>query len=94
MNFVFPSNYNFKNKLFGFIDYTTAIANIVWYVFAFCLVNLLFKTIDFKILFFSVLCVPFLIFSIVNNRNESILLVISYICKFFTSPKLYFYRKY
>lgn len=94
MHFVFPSNYNFKNKLFGFIDYSTAIANIVWYIFSFCFVNLLFNNINFKILLFSILCVPFLIFSIVNNRNENILIVIAYICKFFISPKLYFYRKY
>ena len=94
MNFVFPSNYNFKNKLFGLIDYTTAIANVVWYIFCFCLVNLIFEDINFKIMVFSVLSIPFLIFSIVNNRNESILIVLTYVCKFLSSPKLYFYRKY
>lgn len=94
MNFVFPSNYNFKNKLFGMIDYTTAIVNIIWYIFSFCLVNLLFEDINFKIMVFSFLAIPFLIFSIVNNRSESILVVLIYIFKFFSSPKLYFYRKY
>lgn len=94
MNFVFPSNYNFKNKLFGLIDYTTAIVNVLWYIFSFCLVNLIFEDINFKIMAFSFLAIPFLIFSIVNNRNESILIVLVYIFKFFTSPKLYFYRKY
>lgn len=94
MNFVFPSNYNFKNKLFGLIDYTTAIINVVWYIFSFCLVNLFFSDLNFRILFFSVLAIPFFIFSIINNRNESILIVLTYIFKFFYSPKLYFYRKY
>ena len=23
MKFIFPQNYNFKNKLFGFLDYST-----------------------------------------------------------------------
>lgn len=70
MQFVFPSNYNFKNKLFGLIDYTTAVINIIWYIFVYCLINLIFDDINVKILFFSILCVPFLIFSIINNRNE------------------------
>lgn len=94
MNFIFPSNYNFKNKLFGLIDYSTAIINVIWYVFSFCLVNLIFEDINLKIMVFSLLSIPFLIFSIVNNRNESIFIVLIYIFKFFTNPKLYFYRKY
>ena len=94
MNFVFPSNYNFKNKLFGLIDYTTAIINVIWYIFSFCLVNLLWVDFNLKLFIFSVLAIPFLIFSIINNRNESILVVLGYIFKFLYSPKLYFYRKY
>ena len=35
MKFIFPQNYKFNNKLFGIIDYSTAIVNIVWYVFIF-----------------------------------------------------------
>ena len=30
MKFIFPQNYNFDNKLLGFIDYTTVILNIVF----------------------------------------------------------------
>ena len=30
MNFIFPENYNFKNKIFGMFDYSTAIINVVW----------------------------------------------------------------
>ena len=33
MKFIFPQNYKFNNKLFGIIDYSTAIVNIVWYIF-------------------------------------------------------------
>ena len=42
MKFIFPQNYNFNSKLFGFIDYSTAILNVVWCSFIFCLVNLIF----------------------------------------------------
>ena len=30
MKFIFPQNYCFKNKLFGIIDYSTLILNIIW----------------------------------------------------------------
>ena len=30
MKFIFPQNYDFKNKLFGFIDYSTVIFNLIW----------------------------------------------------------------
>ena len=30
MNFIFPENYNFKNKIFGMFDYSTVIFNFVW----------------------------------------------------------------
>ncbi len=94
MNFIFPSNYNFKNKLFGIIDYTSAIINIIWYIFIFCLVNLIITDFNLKIILFISLCLPFLIFTVINNRNENILFVLLYVIKFFCSKKLYFYRKY
>lgn len=94
MNFIFPSNYNFKNKLFGVIDYTSAIINIIWYIFIFCLVNLLIIDFNLKIIIFISLCLPFFIFTIINNRNENILYVLLYMIKFFCNRKLYFYRKY
>lgn len=94
MNFIFPSNYAFKNKLFGIIDYTSAIVNLIWYIFIFCLVNLFFSDINIKIILFISLCFPFLIFTIVNNRNENILFVLLYVIKFMLNRKIYFYRKY
>ena len=30
MKFIFPQNYNFKNKLFGFLDYSTIFLNLIW----------------------------------------------------------------
>lgn len=32
MKFIFPQNYNFKNKLFGIIDYSSLIFNIIWMI--------------------------------------------------------------
>lgn len=66
MKFIFPQNYNFNSKLFGFIDYSTAILNVVWCGFIFCLVNLIFFDLNIKIFLFIFLCFPVLIFSIVR----------------------------
>ena len=94
MNFIFPSNYNFKNKLFFLIYYTSVIINIIWYIFVYCLINLIFTDFNLKVIIFISLCLPFLIFTIINNRNENVLFVLLYIVKFFCNRKIYFYRKY
>ena len=42
MKFIFPQNYNFKNKLFGILDYNTAIINIAWCLIVLISINLFF----------------------------------------------------
>ena len=42
MKFIFPTNYNFRNKILGVLDYPTAIFN----VFYFCI--LLFSIVGFN----------------------------------------------
>ena len=52
MKFIFPKNYNFKNKLFGIIDYSSLFVNLLWEVFVFCFINLIFINITIKIFIF------------------------------------------
>ena len=42
MKFIFPQNYNFKNKLFGIIDYTNLFLNIIWNFFIYFIIKFLF----------------------------------------------------
>ena len=49
MKFIFPQNYNFKNKLFGFLDYSTIFLNLIWFLFIFLFINLFFNNINIKI---------------------------------------------
>lgn len=93
MKFIFPRNYNFKNKIFGLIDYSTAIVNIIWNVFVFCLSNLIFKSINAKIFLFIILSMPLLLFSIIGFNHENILYVFSYLIKYMQRPKIYLYEK-
>lgn len=94
MNFIFPSNYAFKNKLFGIIDYTTAIVNLIWYIFIFCLVNLFFQNNNIKIFIFISSCFPVFLFSILGFKNENIINILTYIIKFYKNKTIYFYKKY
>lgn len=93
MKFIIPQNYNFKNKLFGIINYSTAIFNMIWYIIIFIIINLLFNNWNIKIFLLISLCFPITIFSIVGFNGEPIVLVIGYIIKYIFSPKLYLYKK-
>ncbi len=93
MKFIIPQNYNFKNKLFGFMDYSTAIFNAFWMLFVFILVNLFNISINIKIGIFITLYFPLLLFSILGFNNENILYVIFYMFKFIANRKVYFFNK-
>ena len=93
MKFIFPQNYDFKNKLFGVIDYSTAFVNLLWYGIVFILINLIFKELTLKIFIFIVLCFPLLLFSFAGFNGENILYVFSYITHFIIKPKLFLYKK-
>ena len=45
MKFIFPQNYNFRTKLFGFIDYQVAIFNIILWLIIYFFINLIFKNL-------------------------------------------------
>lgn len=93
MKFIFPKNYNFKSKLFGFIDYSTALIDVVLGTLIFFITNLLFKNINLKIYFFVGLFFPILLFSILGVQKESFLNVLFYIIKFFKNQNVYLYKK-
>ena len=92
MKFIFPQNYNFKSKLFGFIDYSTIILNIIWCAFVFIFINF-FDNLNIKIFLFFLFCFPLLLFSLTGFNGENITYVIYYIFKFLIKPKLLFFTK-
>lgn len=92
MKFIFPQNYNFKNKLFGVIEYSTIFLNLIWDIFIFIFINL-FHNINIKIILFFILCFPLLLFSLTGFNGESIIYVIKYISNFLIKQKLYLFKK-
>lgn len=93
MKFIFPQNYNFKNKFLGIIDYSTLLLNIIWDLFIFALVNLFFKNTSIIIFIFVIFSFPIFLFSIVGFNHENIIYILFYLIKYLRSIKLYFYYK-
>lgn len=91
MNFIFPSNYSFKNKLLGIIDYPTAIFNVIYFLIIFGINYLLFSSINIRIIFIIFFYFPIFLFSIVGFNHENILYSLFYILKFLIKPKIYLY---
>ena len=49
MKFIFPQNYKFNTKIFGLINYQTAILNVIWDSLVFLILNMIF-VISIKII--------------------------------------------
>lgn len=92
MKFIIPQNYDFSTKLFGFIDYSTAFVNVVWYIFIFCIINFISATLFFKIFLFVIFSFPMFLFSIIGFNHENILYVLLYLLKYAFSQKIYLYK--
>ena len=93
MKFIFPQNYNFKNKLFGIFDYSTIAINVLWSVFILFIVCTFLKNLTVQIFIFITACFPLFLFSISGVNGENIIYVFSYIFKFILKQKLYLYNK-
>ena len=93
MKFIFPQNYNFKNKLFGVIDYPTAFFNAFWYLFIFIILDIFISNINTKIFLFIIFCFPIFLFSVFGFNGENIIYVSFYILKFLFKQKIIFFCK-
>lgn len=93
MKFIFPQNYNFKNKLFGFLDYSTVIINIIWAFFMYQISKLIPFDLNIKISVFIIFYFPLLLFSMFGFNNENIFYFLSYMFKFIKNRKVHFFSK-
>lgn len=93
MHFIFPKNYNFKPKLFGLIEYSTALIDSIIGFILFNLLNVLFESMTIKIYIFIGIFFPILLISILGISKESIASVFKYLLKYFYSQKIYIFKK-
>ncbi|MBP3830969.1 MAG: hypothetical protein ILA02_01110 [Clostridia bacterium] len=93
MKFIFPQNYDLNTKIFGIIDYSTAIVDLIWGGIVFFLINIIFKSLSYKIFSFIILVLPVLIFSVVGVNGENLIYFIKYITKYIFRQKVLLYEK-
>ena len=93
MKFIFPKNYNFKYKLLGFIDYTTAILDFIIAFILFFIIKLFNFNLVKQIYIFIITYIPIFLFSIFGIGRENLLSVIYYLFKFFKNKGIYLYNK-
>ena len=93
MKFIFPQNYNFNTKLFGLLDYPTAIFNFICWIIIFIITKLFIKDLFIKIIFFIITCFPILLISLFGFNQENIIYVFKYLIIFYKNTKLYLYKK-
>lgn len=93
MKFIFPQNYNLKNKFLGFLDYSTLLVNLIWIYFIFNLSSIFSLSLYMRLSIVIIFCLPLILFSIVGMNNENILQVIIYLIKYILKPKLYIFYK-
>lgn len=93
MKFIFPKNYNFKPKLLGFIEYSTAILYTIIGIILYFLVNFIFTNLNIKIYVFVSLFFPILLISILGINKESFICIFIYISKFIKNQNVFLYSK-
>ena len=93
MHFIFPTNYNFKNKLFGLFDYSTIFINILWGFLVFEFSKILSFNFNIRISIFIIFYFPLFLFSLFGFNNENIFYFFSYMFKFIKNRKIYFFSK-
>lgn len=93
MRFIFPKNYKYRIKILGFIDYITAIFDLIIGIIIFLLIRIFIKKIINQIYFFIILFLPILLYSIFVVDGDNIFLYIIQIIKFIKRRGIYFYNK-
>lgn len=92
MKFIFPQNFNFKNKLLGIIDYPTAIFNIIYFLIIYILCNIFISNLTIKIIIIILFYLPIFLISVIDFNHENILYFFWYMIKFIFRPKIYLYK--
>ena len=93
MKFIFPQNYKFSTKIFGILDYSTAIVDVLWISIVLILSNIFFKSLKIKLFILIILTLPILIISAVGINGENMIYVAKYIVEYFFRPKVILYDK-
>ena len=94
LKFIFPQNYNFKPKIFGVIDYSVAILDLIWSLFIIIFLNFFLSHLSQKIFVGIILIFPVFLFSFTGVQGESLIYFLLYMLKFALKQKVFLYNKF
>ena len=93
MKFVFPKNYKYREKILGFIDYITAIFDLIVGIILFLILKIFVKKITTRIYIFVIMFVPIILFSVFISDGENIITYFIMLINFLKRRGIYFYNK-
>lgn len=70
MKFIFPKNYKYNRKILSFLDYKTAIIDLILGLLLFLIIRTIFNNLSTQIYIFIVLFLPILLFSILGTGRR------------------------
>ncbi len=91
MKYLIPENYDYKNKLFGILDYKSAIFIVIFIFIVWNVLGLFIKNIITLISLMIILCLPIILLIFYNSSNENFINLVYYFVKYLIKPKIYFY---
>ena len=95
MKFIFPKNYRYRSKILGFLDYVTALVDLVVGIFLFLFIKLFVQKITVQVYIFIILFVPIVLLSVFVLDGENIIDYFYMIVVFCRRRGVYLYqRKY
>lgn len=79
--------------MFGFIEYSTAIFDVIFGIILYALLNIFITDFTIKISIFIVFALPIFILSITGIYKEKFFHILIYLFKFFMNRNVYVFSK-
>ena len=92
MIYIFPKNYEYKEKLFGIINYSTIIIHAIWIFLIYIVLRNVNIELIYKINILTLLEFPLILYSFLK-KDEELIYKIIYLLNFIIKRKLYLYLK-
>lgn len=93
MRFIFPKNYKYRAKIFGFIDYITAIVDAFIGLVLFWILKIFIKKFSTRLYVFVIVFIPIILFTVFIADGENIISYLVRIIKFIKRRGVYLYGK-
>lgn len=92
MIYIFPKNYEYKEKIFGIISYSTVIIHSIWIFILYSILKNINIELIYKINILTLFELPLVIYNYLKT-DEDLIYKLFYIVKFVMKSKIYIFKK-